>query len=101
MDVFLAQPGPQGLFKPDQTQDPRSCRQARRARPMMKTMQRPRSAGKRLRSVKFATFSPPRVPERAPLALGEPMPLEPLPWKTWAENGMLLLTLSITRLAGR
>ncbi len=42
-----------------------------------------------------------RVPEQAPLALGEPMRLEPLPWKSWAENGLLLLTLSITRLAGR
>jgi hypothetical protein len=101
MDVFLAQPGLQGLLKPDQTQDPRDRQQVRRARPMMKTMQRPRATGKRSRSMKLPTSSPPRVPERAPLALGAPMPLEPLPWKTWAENGMLLLTLSITRLAGR
>lgn len=51
--------------------------------------------------MKFAAPTGPRVPERAPLTLGAPMPLEPLPWKSWAENGMFLLTLSITRLAGR
>lgn len=43
----------------------------------------------------------PRVPEAAPIALGEPMRIEPLPWKSWAENGVLLLTLSFARLAGR
>jgi hypothetical protein len=43
----------------------------------------------------------PRVPKPSPLPLGEPMRLEPLPWRTWAENGVVLLTLSLTRLAGR
>jgi len=65
----------------------------------MKTVKRPPSAGIPRPSQQPVSRS--RVPERAPLVLGEPMRLEPLPWKTWAENGMLLLTLTITRLAGR
>ena len=101
MDVFLAQPGPRVQLTQSQLQDPRGRRQVGRIRPTMKTMKRPQIARKRSPSIKFTTPAPPRVPERAPLALGEPMPLEPLAWKTWAENGMLLLTLSLTRLAGR
>ncbi|MBA3314545.1 MAG: hypothetical protein H0T47_14825 [Planctomycetaceae bacterium] len=43
----------------------------------------------------------PRVPEPAPLALGEPMRLEAVSWLQWAEQGMLLLALSLTRIAAR
>ena len=43
----------------------------------------------------------PRVPEPAPLVLGEPMRLDPLSWIQWAEKGMLLISLSLTRIAAR
>ncbi|MDQ3330223.1 MAG: hypothetical protein M3552_06175 [Planctomycetota bacterium] len=43
----------------------------------------------------------PRVPVPTPLALGEPMRLEAVSWLQWAEQGMLLLALSLTRIAAR
>lgn len=46
---------------------------------------------------------PPRtsVPSPAPIALGEPMQLEALPWLRWSENTLALLALSLTRWVGR
>ena len=99
MEVLLAPSGPQGHLTRGQQPDLRSRRQVRRTRPTMKTVKRPYSAS--MRRPTTQPIARPRVPEQAPMALGEPMRLEPLPWKTWAENGVLLLTLSITRLAGR
>lgn len=100
MEVLLAPSGPQGHLTRGQQPDLRSRRQVRRTRPTMKTMKRPQPA-RINRPSNNQPMSRPRLPGGAPLALGEPMRLEPLPWKTWAENGLLLLTLSITRLAGR
>jgi hypothetical protein len=99
MEVHLAPSGPQGHSTRGPLQDQRDRRQVRRARPTMKTLKRPPTAVMHRPTTQPLTR--PRVPEQAPLALGEPMRLEPLPWKSWAENGLLLLTLSITRLAGR
>lgn len=41
------------------------------------------------------------VPASAPLPLGEPMPLNPLPWLDWGERAFVLLTLSLTRWIGK